>query len=186
MQKLIADGINEDGEKVKVPVFISRSWIDSSGKSVFLHQDGRYLDRNAHPFKSLADFDILKKEEVVGRKDNGQLKTREVHSVDYAAAKRWWENWGEAESAEYYNKQQTAQEKLYNQGVPVIPPGGMTELEQAQYSRQPLDSKGDQHITKPATFGKWFDGMPDWWGHADLIEINGYRYRRYVDTVTEN
>lgn len=176
MQTLHFDGKDKNGKKIKVPTEVLRSWIDSSGKSIFLLSSGLYCTKNGEIVSSLENLDILKAEEVIGEHPSGKPKMRFVESAQYTQAKRWWETVGKAKSEEFYKLKNQHLQALQQEGVPELEEGAT--VYDVMYSRQPSGSRGRAGLVGPEMFGEWFTDIPPWWGHADMIDIGGYRYKK--------
>ncbi|MFH1952579.1 MAG: hypothetical protein ABIL06_13280 [Pseudomonadota bacterium] len=181
MQILHVQETTKDGKKISKTIEVIRSWIDSSGKSIYHFADGKFGFKSGAYIRSLEDLDILKAEEVIGETPAGKPKTRPVESFAYAQAKRWWDAIGKAQSEEYYAKERMDLEARHLSGVPELPKEGTAALDGASYTRQPVEAIGRKNLTNPSHYGRWFGkDRPGWWGYADLIEMAGYRYRRVL------
>lgn len=137
------------------PVQILRTWLDASGKSVYLHANGRYAYKDGAPLKSSAELDLIS--------DRGQR----------TLAKAWWERFGGKESAEYYAaldaKQLEAAGDFQESAVDI------SDLDAILYVRRPTGKKKGA-ITSPHAWMEWFTKRPDWWGQAKKIDFPDYAY----------
>jgi len=158
MQTLYVKDRDEKGKENLRPVKIIRAWQDSDGRQVFLHHTGVYGYKDGSPVRGEAEFDIITAE------------------TQKKLALNWWKKIGRRMSEEHY--QQKAAEDLDRQtrGVPTVVDGDVSDLDMVLYRRRPL--KGKRVFGDPQTWYAWFEARPDWWGHAAIIEISGYRYER--------
>jgi hypothetical protein len=137
------------------PVQILRTWLDASGKSVFLHADGRYAYKDGAPLKSPDELDLIS--------DRGQR----------TLARAWWERFGRKESEEYYR---TLEEKqLEAAGDFQESAGDTSDLDAILYVRRPTGKKKGA-VTSPHAWMEWFTKRPDWWGQAKKIDFADYTY----------
>lgn len=143
------------GTNVK-KIKIIRTYLDSSGKAVYLHADGRYALKDGTPLKSAADLDII------------------GNPVHREAALRWWKFNGEAESEAYYQTQTQKERDLVGdfQTESLM---SESELDVITYVRRD-STKKKTAVSAPHTWMEWFDRRPDWWGQADSIRFKDYEY----------
>lgn len=137
------------------PVQILRTWLDASGKSVYLHANGRYAYKDGAPLKAPDELDLIS--------DRGQR----------TLAKAWWERFGLKESTQYY----AALEEKQLEAAGDFQEGSMdtSDLDAILYIRRPTGKKKGA-ITSPHAWMEWFTKRPDWWGQAKKIDFADYAY----------
>ena len=146
---------------VKIPgggqkqVHILRTWLDASGKSVYLHTDGRYAYKDAAPLKNRGELDMIG--------DRGQR----------TLAHAWWDRFGEKESLAYYAAIEAKQLEAAGDFRELAP--DLSELDAILYIRRPVGKKKGA-VTAPHAWMEWFGKRPDWWGQAQKIAFMDYAY----------
>lgn len=157
MQQLQVKVRNKDGSSGLKTVTIVRAWTETGGKQLFLHQNGTYGYKDGSPVMGVKDFDLI----------------GDAHQK--AAALDWWDRKGEKLSNEFYERKAEEDAHRQEQEKPVIE-GDFSDLDVIQYIRRPIEKRTRAAYSDPCTWLEWFDGRPDWWGFARVIEIRGYRY----------
>jgi len=157
-QTLYVKDRNEQGKEYLRPVKIIRAWQDADGRQVFLHASGVYGYKDGSPVRGPEEFNII------------------TAPIQKKLAMNWWNQIGERMSREHYEaKAQDEQERL-SQGMVEPVEGDNSELDMVLYRRRPI--KGKRVFDDPKTWYGYFKERPDWWGHAGVIEIAGYRYEK--------
>jgi len=136
-------------------VQILRTWLDASGKSVYLHANGRYAYKDGAPLKSKGELDLIA--------DRGQR----------TLAQAWWDRYGEKESISYYADLEAKQ--LEAAGDFRESAMDLSDLDAILYMRRPTGRKKGA-VTKPHSWMEWFSRRPDWWGQAKRIDFADYAY----------
>ena len=157
MQNLQVKVRNKDGSSGLKTVTIVRAWTETNGGQLFLHQNGTYGYKDGSPVVSKQDFNLIS----------------DPHQK--AAALDWWDRKGERLSNEFYERKAEEDAHRQEQEKPVIE-GDFSDLDVIQYIRRPIEKRTRAAYSDPCTWLEWFDGRPDWWGFARVIEIRGYRY----------
>lgn len=157
-QKLFVKSTDENGKIYMKEVFIIRSWQESTGNQIYLHANGVYGYKDGSPVRNDKEFNII-----------GSLVQRN-------AALAWWNRKGKTLSEDYYRRQAEMVETRILADVPVVE-GDASDLDTVLYSRRPVSDRSKNAFSEPTTWFDWFDKRPDWWGHAPLIEIGGFRYK---------
>lgn len=147
-------------------VVILRSWIDASGRQVFLHGDGHYGYKDGAPLKSRGELDII-----------GDPRQREP-------ALAWWDRGGEEASRQYYENLQQRMRESVGDFRPELP--DETALDAVTYVRRPRGKKRGA-VSSPRTWMEWFPKRPDWWGQAQRVDFLDYTYEMTSpeDTIPE-
>ncbi len=146
-----------DGTETTVKVRIIRSWGDSSGRSVFLHADGRYAYKSGAPLRDERELDII-----------SNFHHRRV-------AQAWWKVVGEKRSREYYVQQAAMEAERAGDHRTVD--GADSELDMVLYCKRSAgsnDSWGD-----PLGWMGSFRKRPDWWGVAPFIRFEQWEYQLF-------
>lgn len=157
-QKLYVKSTDENGKTAMKEVHIIRSWQESSGTQIYLHANGVYGYKDGSPVRDVKEFTII------------------GDPVQRKAAAAWWNRAGKTISEDFYKRQEEMIETRTLADVPVIE-GDVSDLDTALYSRRPVTDRSRNAFSEPTTWFDWFDKRPDWWGHAPLIEIGGFRYK---------
>jgi len=157
-QTLYVKTTGKDGKSALKPVHVIRSWQESSGAQLYLHTNGIYGYKDGSPVRKVEEFDII------GDK------------IQKKGAIAWWERKGKDLSAKYYKDQEKRLMKELQSDIRIIE-GDKSDLDIVQYVRRLVTDRRKNAWSEPQTWFEWFTTRPDWWGHADLIEIAGYRYK---------
>ncbi|MDD4339210.1 MAG: hypothetical protein PHV00_05970 [Syntrophales bacterium] len=137
-------------------VQIVRSWLDASGRSVYLHTSGRYAHKDGSPLKSRDELGII-----------GDRVQREM-------ALSWWSRVGEAESKKFYADLETLQAAAAGDFQEA--PADLGELDRVMYTRRAA-KKPTAATSAPKTWREWFAQRPDWWGQAKRVDFADYTYQ---------
>ncbi|MBC2712056.1 MAG: hypothetical protein HGJ94_14050 [Desulfosarcina sp.] len=149
----------ETGQTSQKKVTVIRSWSDVSGAHVYLHANGVYGYKDASPIRTEADLTV-----ITNPRQNQQ-------------AKKWWRMVGQEMSRKYYDDQNRVLDELNARGVPDLDAGAL-DLDAVLYSRRPIKDRRAAAYSDPTLWPVWFTlGRPEWWGHAGVIEIGGFRYQ---------
>lgn len=161
MQTLYINKRDPDtGESRRVAVTVVRSWSDVSGANIFLHSNGIYGYKDGAPVRADAEFAII----------GDPIQRRQ--------AEKWWSLVGREMSAKYYNERSNEIESRNLRGLPALDAGAL-DLDSVLYRRRPIADRRRVAYGDPSLWPVFFaSGRPDWWGHAGVIEIDGYRYER--------
>jgi len=141
---------------------VIRSWQDARGEQIYLHANGVYGYKDGSPVQSDNEFGLI-----------GDPLQKKM-------ALRWWNQAGKEMSETFYAKKQEELEARQEKEVPVVD-GDSSALDAALYRRR----KGKAAFGNACTWPEWFAVRPEWWGHAGLIEINGYRYEQIAMDADE-
>jgi len=158
-QTLFVQGKDKDGRNIMNEVQIIRSWQDSHGEQLYLHTNGIYGYKDGTP--------VIKKEEfgIIGDK------------IQRRFAEEWWDRIGKRISEDHYTKAEDALVARQEAGLAPVVQGDASVLDMALYKRRSLTGK-DRKFGDPMTWYEWFNQRPEWWGHARVIEIAGFRYQQ--------
>lgn len=157
MQKLQVKVKNKDGSTGLKTVTVIRSWAESDGRQLFLHLSGVYGYKDEAPVISANEFILIS----------------DPHQK--ARAQDWWDREGKDISNVFYERKEKEDAERQDAEVPAVE-GDFSSLDVIQYIRRPIAQRSRAAYTNPGTWYEWFEGRPDWWGYARVIEIRGYRY----------
>ena len=146
-----------DGGETTVKVKVIRSWADSSGRSVFLHSDGRYAYKSGAPLREENELDIISN----------------VHHRRVAQA--WWKAIGEERSRQYYEQLDVLEAERAGDHRAVE--GSDSELDMVLYSKRKAGSNDEW--SDPLGWIGTFDKRPDWWGIAPFIRFEQWEYQMF-------
>lgn len=136
-------------------VHIIRTWLDASGKSVYLHADGHYGYKDGSPLKARSELDLI-----------GDKTQR-------ALAQAWWDRFGQKQSESYYAALEATNLEAAGDFREV--PVDTSELDAILYIRRPVGRKKGA-VSSPHSWMEWFSKRPDWWGQAKKIDFADYVY----------
>ncbi len=156
-QTLFVKSKDAQGRVTQKKVQVIRSWQESDGRQLYLHLNGVYGYKDGSPIRSEAELDII------------------ASPVQRKAAQRWWDLAGKKMSAEHYAVLEEKERELYESQIPAIE-GDVSDLDAIMYIRRPIRNRSRAAYSEPHTWLGWFQSRPDWWGHANVIELGEHRY----------
>ena len=150
----------EDGKERFQHVKVYRSWADASGAEIFLHANGTYGYKDGSPVVS-----------------ESELRAVITAPAQLNLALSWWKRVGREQSEKFYAARQVQMEKLAAEGVLQPAQGDVTALDQVLYVVATV-SEGPPSFGAPLPWMELFERRPDWWGHADRLQMAGMLYLR--------
>lgn len=161
-QKLSVKKRNDKGEPYRVEVTVLRSWHDAGGKTIYLHSNGVFGYKDGAPVRDFSELAPLASDKM-----------------SYQVAERWWNTVGAKASKAYYDAHDEQQRELAMRGLGGGGTGAMdsTSLDMVQYIRRPIKKRSKDAYCEPSSWPEFFDQRPDWWGAANVIEIDEFRYQ---------
>lgn len=131
------------------PVHVHRSWLDISGRQIFLHHDGTYGDKAGVPIRDVAELSGLSPE----------------HRRQALA---WWERTGKALSESHCQSLAEHSQRIAGDFQEALAAASAsTILDAVLYTRR-QGKKGAVSAAK-SWLDYGFTARPDWWGQATMI-----------------